>query len=75
MPLWTWQHIAETGRILFLQQDQCSEWECLIPSDLIGGYIYSLFQSCSQKLCFIVYSVLCFWLFCFGTHLWAQQDQ
>ena len=74
--LWTWDHISENCyNPFFTNSIHAPQGGIFVPSDLIGGYLYLIFQHVvSQMTFYTMYNLFCFWLFCFGTHLWVQQD-
>ena len=74
--LWTWQHIAENWNNPFYSQElRAPKGSSIVPSDMVGGYLYALFANMTSSVGFYnFYSIFCFWLFCFGTHLWSQSS-
>ena len=73
--LWTWHHIAENWMAPFYSDQLLApKGSSFVPSDMVGGYLYAIFSNMISSVDFYnYYSIFCFWLFCFGTHLWSQK--
>jgi hypothetical protein len=74
--IWTWHHITENWIHPFYTSDLNAPYGgTFVPNDIVGGYIFALFSTIASSISFYnYYSLFCFWLFCYGVHLWVQKN-